>query len=903
MLLIFFVSYCSYENPPTIEQARQYLQNWQLAKAEKALRYLAAYEKSPEAVKLYFSTLLKEGELKKGLKLWRAVKNFPYARKEEFLVMAAQLYYYLGMSDSSETLARQVIKKGYYKFQTRCVSKSFNILGLNEFAKANYPQAFFYQKKALAFALIERKPRRKADALRQLGVLHWYGGRLDSAITYYKRALKIYRQTNDKIGEATTLSNIGLLYFHWRNWLKEFQYNLQALFIRKKIGDKIGLADSYYFLSHIPRFNKSVGKFKFKFLKKSYDLSRKIGYWWGAQVAGANLLKYFADFNSKDVPFKFDENFGEGVIFKLWQKAIKARKEENLLKLENYYGKIFQIGDSLNYEAVTFGALYQLAQTLLKLGEFNKAETYALKALKLAKNSSEIKYGGRTALELLARLHLKKGNHPKALKILNNLVSYYDSLYYYTLSRSPSVWGYEFSLQQLSDQRSLTFRDLLDAYRATDNKIKFFETLEKIRELPLWNASETEGKNQQSVEEFLALLEKFIGGSRADAPTENKLLAMFNNLLLKEKKREKNISNFTESFANKISVGLEMFQKSLPPKTAFVEFGFGAGAIYPMLIKNGKSQIVKIPFDEKEFKNLIVFYLNVLMRGKFNPDDSLWQPASNKIFKFLLAPILTKTIINKGDELVISPLGILSALPFASLASKSGGAVRYLIESHPIAYAQSASDYLRNKLLEKSRITSYAAFAPNQNRLKHSFPEVQAPLKLFEESKVFLNSQATESNFIDNLMNYDALHFAGHTTIDVYNPFRSALKFYDRDLKLSDFLRYKTTAKLIILSSCSSGLVSGVSGDLPTADDYVSFPRVLLSTGIKGVAAMFWEANDLSTSQLFKNFYSRLKIKGKEFCRIDFARALCRAQVSFTRAPSLKAFRHPFYWAGVYLKY
>jgi len=879
------------------------LNQWQLKKAEKALRYLVAKTRSSESIKLYFATLLKEGELKKALRVWRGLKSKKITSDVEILTLAAKLYFYLGKQDSSESIARKLIKLSYNKYQPYWVSESFNILGLNEFTKANYRKAYFYQKKALSFARKTKAPKQIADAFRQIGVLRWYWGELDSALVYYRRALAYYRQVNDKIGVATTLSNIGLLYFNWNDWLNEFKYNLQALFIRQRIGDKIGLADSYNFLSHIPPFNKSVEAFRLKFIKKSYTLSKTIGYWWGEQVSKGKLFNEYSDFEFGDSSFIYDRNFGEGAIFSLFLRVRKALKKKDFIAAENLLRKTLHLADSLNYETVKFNSIVSLAQILIKKGELKESYRLINKALKITENSSKVKYNRGVAREILAELLLKSNKRFKALKILNKLVAYYDSLYYYTINRKPSIWGYQVGVQNISRGRSHVFKILLDAYYLTDEKGKFFETLERERELPLWNSSRMEDVNSQSVNKFLKLLESFIEGRLTDLSTQNKLLAMLGNLLIEERKNEKKVSNITGILSSTLKVKLDDFRNKLPPDVTFIEFGFGTASVYALLINKNNSRLIKINLNEEDLKDLVTFYLNTLLRGKENPADKIWEISSDKIFNLILKPILNSGIPGNKNILVISPIGSLSLLPFASLINNLNGKINYLIESHPVIYAQSASEYLRNKLLNNFRINSFAAFVPNQKRLKNSLKEVQYATKnLFGTSNVFINANATQSNFINKLMSYDVIHFAGHTIIDVNNPFESALNFYDKSLKLSDLFRYKTSAQLMVLSSCNSGLVSGIARDIPSSDDYISFPRVLLASGIKGVVAMFWEANDFTTSLLLNNFYTLLKLK-RPFRLVNFAVALASSQREFIENNSLIAYRHPFYWSGVYLKF
>jgi len=123
------------------------------------------------------------------------------------------------------------------------------LLGRIAFNNASYDSALRFQTASFGLSREARSLQGQANALRQLGVLAWYGGRLDSALkNFYEPALVLYREINDRIGEATTLSNIGLVYANRLDWESQLRYQLLAFDIRKRIGDQVGLADSYYFL-------------------------------------------------------------------------------------------------------------------------------------------------------------------------------------------------------------------------------------------------------------------------------------------------------------------------------------------------------------------------------------------------------------------------------------------------------------------------------------------------------------------------------------------------------------------------------------------------------------------------------------------------------------------------------
>jgi CHAT domain-containing protein len=104
-------------------------------------------------------------------------------------------------------------------------------------------------------------------------------------------------------------------------------------------------------------------------------------------------------------------------------------------------------------------------------------------------------------------------------------------------------------------------------------------------------------------------------------------------------------------------------------------------------------------------------------------------------------------------------------------------------------------------------------------------------------------------------------------------------------LQLSDIYNLKLSAKLVVLSSCSSGLGNDVKGE-----GLIGLTRGFMYAGSKSVVASLWKVDDRATSELMSRFY-RAMLQDN----LSPAAALRVAKESLRRE---RRWRAPYYWAA-----
>jgi CHAT domain-containing protein len=169
------------------------------------------------------------------------------------------------------------------------------------------------------------------------------------------------------------------------------------------------------------------------------------------------------------------------------------------------------------------------------------------------------------------------------------------------------------------------------------------------------------------------------------------------------------------------------------------------------------------------------------------------------------------------------------------------------------------------------------ALFPRLSNLPSAEPSAEAIARLYPESYVLTNEEATKSRFLDQAGSHSIVHFGGHTLINVEFPTLSRLVFAPEDGSDAGVLyayelyeqRFQKT-RLVILASCSSARRSssseGSTGSLAAA---------FLAGGVPAVLASLWDVEDEVAGAFSTLFHQQLRESG------DAWQALRTSQLAF----------------------
>ena len=367
-------------------------------------------------------------------------------------------------------------------------------------------------------------------------------------------------------------------------------------------------------------------------------------------------------------------------------------------------------------------------------------------------------------------------------------------------------------------------------------------------------------------------------------------------------------------------ISINEILKSLENET-LIEYTIADSMLFIHIFDKKESSLISTKIDSSFYRNLNFirdFHINPSFSEKVKLNYEKFCAASYQLYRTLIESI--------GDEyleesLVIIPDGMLSYIPFESLITYpvysntvNYRTLPYLIRKHAISYAYSATLLSETITKKSSAQEGLLAFAPDYSSL------LNPPISLIEEGylenyrenlipipgvkdevrmisrqisgEVFLDEEATESNFKKNAEFYDILHLAMHTIIDNSDPMYSNLAFTpyvddldDGYLNTYEIYNMRFNARMAVLSSCKTGV-----GKLMKGEGVMSLARGFMYAGCPSIVMTLWEVSDKSGARLMENFYKSLK-KGK-----SKAEALREAKLDFLKsADNLKA--NPYFWS------
>lgn len=141
---------------------------------------------------------------------------------------------------------------------------------------------------------------------------------------------------------------------------------------------------------------------------------------------------------------------------------------------------------------------------------------------------------------------------------------------------------------------------------------------------------------------------------------------------------------------------------------------------------------------------------------------------------------------------------------------------------------------------------------------------------------------------------FQVVHFATHALLDNKHPELSGLIFSLVDdqgrpqegfMGLQDVYNTRSTAKLVVLSACQTGLGKQTNGE-----GMIGLVRAFMQAGSPGVIASLWKVSDLESANQMKLFYKAMEKDG-----MSPAAALRSAQLKMRKE---KRWASPYYWAA-----
>ena len=251
-------------------------------------------------------------------------------------------------------------------------------------------------------------------------------------------------------------------------------------------------------------------------------------------------------------------------------------------------------------------------------------------------------------------------------------------------------------------------------------------------------------------------------------------------------------------------------------------------------------------------------------------DDARLRVELGDLYHELIAPVLAS--VAGVRTLVMIPDGPLHALPFGALVNPATG--RYLVQDFLVMTAPSLStmvgsthpvaSWAPGKLRAIVLGNPYRAPSSNDSwlpSLPFSEEEAQKVASTYPASLLLTGAQATKQSLLNNISDYNIVHYAGHALVNDQAPALSSLLMApdaaardDGSLYVSEFSRVRMDkTQLVVLAACSTG-----TGPISNGEGVQSLARPFLEAGVSSVVATFWDIQDRSAAEFFVKFHRRV---------------------------------------------
>jgi len=545
-------------------------------------------------------------------------------------------------------------------------------------------------------------------------------------------------------------------------------------------------------------------------------------------------------------------------------------------------------------------AQFYLADIYRRKGDLPKAELLAVAAADSTQNSGDL-YLLPLRLQSLAQLQASQGKYSEASRTYDRASDVLDAMIGNVRSAAGKIGLVNAMSSIYVDHFTLVADHLNDPAKA-------FSVVEHARgrvttEL-LMSGRPPESQEELEIEKQISRLNLEL----AKAKSAEQIRQIRDKIFLAEEARWVTPASGTWKSQPWQTIPLERVRDSVATNQLVLEYVMAQPHSYCLAISRDFARIVQLA-DRESIESSVIAYLKTLKT----------KGASKAQGADLYAALLKEIPeVSKKERLTIVPDGRLHLLPFDALVD---GAGRYLVSSHTITYAASATSlYLLNSAQrhpvqhaflgiggipyeQNAELTKLATLlgyisSPLVN-LPASKEEVLAAQAAFRSDgdTVLLGTSATKSAFEHaGLDQHSIVHLAVHGVANEKHPERAALILQsdsssgdDGILEASDIVHLHTNADLVVLSACDTAV-----GRLQGEEGIANLSLAFQLAGAKTVVSTLWSIEDTTALYLMKRFYAHLAEKD------TVAYALTAAKRDMLKTYGAQAV--PYYWASFKLE-
>ena len=685
-----------------------------------------------------------------------------------------------------------------------CLGNDYHNLG-------DFKKSIYYHNLQLEIAKELGIRNSEGAAYGNLGNSYLRLGDLKQAIHCHERFLQISKEIENKAGEGAAYDNLGNDYNSLGDFKKAKKYHELSAKIAKKVGNKPEEGIAYGNLGNdyhnLKNFQKAI-----HFHELSLKVSKEVGDRSSEGRAYGNLGNDYLSLGD-------------------FEKAI--RHHESHLEISKEVGDRYQEGSAYS----------NLGNAYHALEDFKKSIHYYELQLKIAKEAGDVVREG-VACHNVGRIFESQGSLLDALTFYQSSVKLLNGVR--TRLHLEDEW--KINMRHLYQN---VYTRLWCVLLKQGKVIEGLSAVEQGRTQALTDLMEYHYGLTPSDNDFCTSDEAIVG--KLSHIQSNAIFIALNNQQLVSWfiQRGEIVEIHTKEASDEYLSDATTFFQSLM-KTALADIGVRA-----------ELKCEDRSLDEKEDENLE----NERSDHTHSRPGNLQSSSLRSLYGIILGPFADSI---DGDEIIIVPEGPLWLVPYAALTDANS---KYLSESFRIRVIPSLTslklisdcpaDYHHKSgaLLVGDPLVE-GIILPNGRTLQQlpfAKEEVEMIGRILDNVPL-TGTGATKDEVLKRLSSVALVHIAAHGRMETGeialapNPSRETKVPKEEDylLKMSDVLKTKLRARLVVLSCCHSG-----RGEIK-ADGVVGIARAFLGAGARSVLVSLWAINDEATLEFMKSFYQNL---------------------------------------------
>ncbi len=340
---------------------------------------------------------------------------------------------------------------------------------------------------------------------------------------------------------------------------------------------------------------------------------------------------------------------------------------------------------------------------------------------------------------------------------------------------------------------------------------------------------------------------------------------------------------------------IELARLVFPKSSAVASYFVHQDRAYLFWLRRGKLRVYPLEASAATLRKEAAALLAAVRQSPERRTSS-WEPHAATLYAGLLGPVAEQIRQGEIKTLYVSPDQFIANVPFDILLDKAGNG-SMLIELTRITRIPSISFHRRMLFRmiandEPPRILAIGnpIYPAGVSDLPFAEREAAVVSEIFDEAVLLTGAAATEARVKELVASYNVLHFATHgVLLGAAVPGGSSLLATaagddDGFLSAAEISRLELKhTQLAVLSACETSVNEDRGGSL----DLASLTGAFLTAGVPTVIGTLWHVDDVSTTKLMIELYSRLH-------RYGSGPALRNAQLALRGTP----LSDPYHWAG-----